>query len=211
MKSNPSQKHAAPLLATLLVVLPPAHAANGSLWRDDSARSLISDTRARQVGDIVTVIVQESNEAAKANNTKTSKKTGINASISSFLFGAAQDRFLTRGGKYPAMQMNSDNSFDGGGTINNSERINARIAVRVAEVLPNGNLVLEGRRATTVAGEQQEAVLRGVIRQEDIQPGNTVFSYNVVDANIKFVSKGSVSDSQNRGWFTRIFEKLTPF
>jgi flagellar L-ring protein precursor FlgH len=198
-------------LAAALVLVPAVSAANGSLWRDESARTLISDTRARQVGDIVTVVVQESNEAAKANNTKTSTKTGISSTISSFLFGAAQDRFLTRGGKYPAMQMNSDKSFDGGGTINNSERINARIAVRVAEVLPNGNLVLEGRRTTTVAGEQQEAVLRGVIRQEDIQPGNTVFSYNVVDATIKFVSKGSVTDSQNRGWFTRIFDKITPF
>lgn len=198
-------------LAAALALVPAVSAANGSLWRDESARTLISDTRARQVGDIVTVVVQESNEAAKANNTKTSTKTGISATISSFLFGAAQDRFLTRGGKYPAMQMNSDKSFDGGGTINNSERINARIAVRVAEVLPNGNLVLEGRRTTTVAGEQQEAVLRGVIRQEDIQPGNTVFSYNVVDATIKFVSKGSVTDSQNRGWFTRIFDKITPF
>ncbi|MSU31917.1 MAG: hypothetical protein EXS25_04510 [Pedosphaera sp.] len=56
-------------------------AATGSLWRDESARALISDTRARQVGDIVTVVVQESNEAAKANNTKTAKKTEINASI----------------------------------------------------------------------------------------------------------------------------------
>jgi flagellar L-ring protein precursor FlgH len=50
-----------------------------------------------------------------------------------------------------------------------------------------------------------------VVRQEDIQPDNTVFSYNVADANLKFVSKGTVSDSQKRGWFTRIFEKVTPF
>ncbi len=181
------------------------------MWREDLAPSLLGDTRARKVGDLVTVVVQESNEANKANNTKTAKKTGINASISSFLFGAAQDRFLTRGGKYPAMQMNSDNSFDGGGSIANSERINTRIAVRVAEQLPNGNLVLEGRRSTMVAGEQQEAILRGVVRQEDIQPDNTVFSYNVADANLKFVSKGTVTDSQKRGWFTKIFEKVTPF
>jgi len=109
------------------------------------------------------------------------------------------------------MDMNSDKSIEGGGTINNSERITARIAVRVTEVLPNGHMMLEGRRMTLVGGEEQEAVLRGVVRQEDIQPGNTVLSYNVADASIKFVSKGSVTDSQRRGWFTRAFDKITPF
>jgi len=182
-------------------------AANGSLWSESSARLLLADNRARNVGDILTIVVDENNESAKQNNTKTAKKTGISASISSFLFGAAQDGFLTRGGKYPSMDMKSDKSFEGGGTINNSERITARIAVRVTEVLPNGHMMLEGRRMTLVGGEEQEAV----VRQEDIQPGNTVLSYNVADASIKFVSKGSVTDSQRRGWFTRAFDKITPF
>lgn len=186
-------------------------ASNGSLWSESSARLLLADNRARNVGDILTIVVDENNESAKQNNTKTAKKTGISASISSFLFGAAQDGFLTRGGKYPSMDMKSDKSFEGGGTINNSERITARIAVRVTEVLPNGHMMLEGRRMTLVGGEEQEAVLRGVVRQEDIQPGNTVLSYNVADASIKFVSKGSVTDSQRRGWFTRAFDKITPF
>ncbi|NBP23424.1 MAG: flagellar basal body L-ring protein FlgH [Proteobacteria bacterium] len=186
-------------------------AANGSLWSESSARLLLADNRARHVGDILTIVVDENNESAKQNNTKTAKKTGISASISSFLFGAAQDGFLTRGGKYPSMDMKSDKSFEGGGTINNSERITARIAVRVTEVLPNGHMMLEGRRMTLVGGEEQEAVLRGVVRQEDIQPGNTVLSYNVADASIKFVSKGTVTDSQRRGWFTRAFDKITPF
>lgn len=186
-------------------------ASNGSLWSESSARLLLADNRARNVGDILTIVVDENNESAKQNNTKTAKKTGISASISSFLFGAAQDGFLTRGGKYPSMDMKSDKSFEGGGTINNSERITARIAVRVTEVLPNGHMMLEGRRMTLVGGEEQEAVLRGVVRQEDIQPGNTVLSYNVADASIKFVSKGTVTDSQRRGWFTRAFDKITPF
>jgi flagellar L-ring protein precursor FlgH len=189
----------------------PVSAANGSLWTDASARLLLADNRARQVGDILTIVVEENNESAKQNNTKTAKKTGISASISSFLFGAGQDGFLTRGGKYPSMDMKSDKSFEGGGTINNSERITARIAVRVTEVLPNGHMMLEGRRMTLVGGEEQEAVLRGLVRQEDIQPGNTVMSYNVADASIKFVSKGTVTDSQRRGWFTKAFDKITPF
>ncbi len=186
-------------------------AANGSLWSESSARLLLADNRARHVGDILTIVVDENNESAKQNNTKTAKKTSISASISSFLFGPSQGGFLTRGGKYPSMDMKSDKSFEGGGTINNSERITARIAVRVTEVLPNGHMILEGRRMTLVGGEEQEAVLRGVVRQEDIQPDNSVLSYNVADASIKFVTKGSVTDSQRRGWFTRAFDKVTPF
>lgn len=199
------------LVAWLTLASVGLRAANGSLWLDSSARVLLADNRARQVGDIVTIVVDENNESAKQNNTKTAKKTGVSATISSFLFGPAKDGFLTRGGKYPAMDMKSDKSFEGGGTINNSERITARIAVRVTEVLPNGHMTLEGRRMTLVGGEQQEAVLRGVIRQEDIQPNNTVMSFNVADASIKFVSKGAVSDSQRRGWFTTAFDKITPF
>ncbi|MCX6858707.1 MAG: flagellar basal body L-ring protein FlgH [Verrucomicrobia bacterium] len=198
-------------IALMALVSMPVLAANGSLWSESSARLLVADNRARNVGDILTIVVEETNESAKQNNTKTAKKTGISASISSFLFGAGQDGFLTRGGKYPSMDMKSDKSFEGGGTINNSERITARIAVRVTEVLPNGHMMLEGRRMTLVGGEEQQAVLRGLVRQEDIQPGNTVLSHNVADATIKFVSKGVVSDSQRRGWFTRAFDKITPF
>jgi flagellar L-ring protein FlgH len=198
-------------IALMALVSMPVLAANGSLWSESSARLLVADNRARNVGDILTIVVEETNESAKQNNTKTAKKSGISASISSFLFGAGQDGFLTRGGKYPSMDMKSDKSFEGGGTINNSERITARIAVRVTEVLPNGHMMLEGRRMTLVGGEEQQAVLRGLVRQEDIQPGNTVLSHNVADATIKFVSKGVVSDSQRRGWFTRAFDKITPF
>mgnify|MGYP003339682980 CR=1 FL=1 len=199
------------IASTAILASTPVLGANGSLWMESSARVLLADNRARNVGDIVTIVVDENNESAMQNSTKTAKKTGVSATISSFLFGAAKDGFLTRGGKYPAMDIKSDKSFEGGGTINNSERITARIAVRVTEVLPNGHMILEGRRMTLVGGEEQEAVLRGVVRQEDIQPNNTVMSFNVADASIKFVSKGTVSDSQRRGWFTKAFDKITPF
>ena len=203
--------HLAQCAGLMILASAPLAAANGSLWMEASARVLLADNRARNVGDIVTIVVDENNESAKQNNTKTGKKTGVSATISSFLFGAAKDGFLTRGGKYPVIDMKSDKSFEGGATINNSERITARIAVRVTEVLPNGHMILEGRRMTLVGGEQQEAVLRGVVRQEDIQPNNTVMSFNVADASIKFVSKGTVTDSQRRGWFTKAFDKITPF
>ncbi len=201
-----------PILVAGVVVLGAAAPLGAdSLWHDASSRPLISDIRARSVGDIITILVQENNSASKDNSTSTSKKTGIDTSISSFLFGAAQDKFLTRGGQYPALKVNGSSSFDGGGKISNSETITARISVRVVDVLPNGNLVIEGTRQTSFAGESQDAILRGVVRMDDVASNNTVYSYNIADATIRYVSKGAVTDAQGKGWFHKAWDKISPF
>jgi flagellar L-ring protein precursor FlgH len=182
-----------------------------SLWKDGQARPLVSDKRALAVGDILSILVQENNSATKDSNTKTSKKSDVDASIAAFLYSPGASSLLTQKGQMPALKYSAKNDFDGGGKINNSERILARVAVQVAEVLPNQNLVIEGRRRTSFSGESQEIVLRGVVRPADILPNNTLYSYNVADATIQFVSKGTVSDAQRKGWFTKLWDKLTPF
>lgn len=187
-----------------------AGASADSLWKP-SARSVVSDKKAANVGDIVTIVVQESATTSKQNNTKTSKSTDIDASISSFLYGPTASGLLTKGGQYPALKAGAKNSFDGGGQINNSEQINARIAVRVVDVLPNNTMIVEGRRRTAFSGEKQEVVLRGVVRRDDISALNTVLSYNVADASISIVSSGTVSDTQKKGWFTKTWDKVNPF
>jgi flagellar L-ring protein precursor FlgH len=111
----------------------------------------------------------------------------------------------------PAMKYASAQDFNGGGTIQNKEEIVTKVTVRVVDVLPNKNLVVEGVRHTSFGGESQDVVLRGIVRPEDISANNNVFSYNVSDATVKFINKGTVSDSQRKGWFTRLWEALTPF
>jgi flagellar L-ring protein precursor FlgH len=200
------------LVLTVVVLLAAAPlAAAQSLWQSDAARSMFADRRARAVGDILTIVVQETTTATKANTTKTAKNTSLDAAISSFLYSPAGSSFLTKNGQMPAINMASKNTFDGGGSINNSERMNARIAVRVVEVLPNGSLVIEGRRQTKFSGETTDAVLRGVVRSEDVTSQNTVLSYNVADAAIQYLSKGVVTDSQRKGWFSKIWDKVSPF
>ena len=197
--------------ALTLLALPMAHAGTGSLWKEESSRSIVADKRARAVGDIITIVVQENAAATKENSTKTSKSAGVDASLNTVLYSPAASGFLTKGGQLPALKYGSKNDFDGGGTINNSEKITARIAVRVADVLPNGNMLVEGRRDTSFSGEKQEAILRGLVRSEDVTANNTVFSYNVADASIQFHSKGAISDAQRKGWFTKVWDKLSPF
>ncbi len=188
-----------------------ARAEVGSLWKADGSRSMFADKRARAVGDILTILVQENTSASKDNSTKTSKKSSVNAGIDTFFYSPASSGFLTKGGQLPAMQFAGAQDFDGGGKINNTERINGRVAVRVVDTLPNGNMIIEGRRETFFSGEKQETILRGMVRTEDVMANNTVYSYNVNDASIRFVSKGTISDNQRKGWLHRVWEKVTPF
>jgi flagellar L-ring protein precursor FlgH len=200
-------------LTLALAVLSTGPLSAGTLWLDNSAqpRSMFADKKAHSVGDILTIVVSENNGATRNNNTTTSKKASVDASIASFLYGPGASGLLTKGGAYPAMSYTTANSFNGGGQINNQETINAQIAVTVVDVLPNGNLVIEGQKKTSFAGEKQDAILRGVVRADDVAANNTVPSYNVANATIQFVSNGAVTDNQRRGWFTTIWQKLTPF
>jgi flagellar L-ring protein precursor FlgH len=182
-----------------------------SLWKPNTSQSLVADKKAHAIGDIVTILVQHSAVATKDNSTATSKKSSVDASISSFLYSPTASGALTKNGKLPALSATSASSFDGSGKIANNEAITDKIAVRVIDVLPNGNLVLEGTRQVSFSGESQQAVLRGVVRKDDITSNNTVYSYNLADASIKFIGKGTVSDAQRKGWATKIWDKIQPF
>ena len=201
------------VLAVVLLTLQFGTVAADSLWKDGSTRavSMFADKKAHNVGDILTILIQENNGTTRQNNTTTSKKASVDASIASFLYSPAASGLLTKGGTLPALKYSSGNDFNGGGQINNQETITARLSVRVIDVLPNGNLVIEGRRQTAFSGEKQDAILRGTVRVDDVAANNTVFSYNVADASIQFISKGTITDAQNKGWFTRIWDKVSPF
>jgi flagellar L-ring protein precursor FlgH len=198
------------LIAALAFALP-ANTYSQSLWHDEVSRPMYSDKRATGIGDIITIIVSETSTASKNNETKTEKQSSLSAAITSFLYPATAAGLLTKKGQLPAMSYNSDIKHDGGGSINNSETVVAKIAVRIVDVLPNHNLIVEGRRETAFSGEKQTIVLRGTVRQDDVSSNNTVFSYNVADATIQIIGKGTVTDTQRKGWFTRIWDKLTPF
>lgn len=182
-----------------------------SLWREDVSRSLVSDRRAEAVGDILTILIQENNSATKNNSTQTGKSSSVDASLASFLYSPTASGLLTKKGELPALRASGKNDFDGGGKISNTETITARLPVTVIDILPNGNLVIEGKRTTAFSGETQDAVLRGVIRTKDIAANNTIYSYNVADATIRYVSKGTITDTQRKGWFSKIWDKVTPF
>jgi len=194
-----------------MITLLPAFAPAQSLWREDASRSMFIDKRGTSVGDILTILVEETSTANKNNETKTERQSSLSAAITSFIYPQSAGGFLAHNGSMPAMAYNSDHKHDGTGSISDAETIVAKIAVRIMDVLPNGNLVLEGKRETAFSGERQTIVLHGVVRGDDVQSDNTVYSYNVADATIQIIGKGTVTDSQNKGWFNRIWDKVNPF
>ncbi len=185
-----------------------------SLWHDDTSKPMFADKRACSAGDILTILVQESTSAAKDNSTASSKNNSMDASISTFLYGAGANgasAILSKGGQMPALKYDAKNTFAGSGTVNNSQKIVASVAVKVLDVLPNKNLVIEGRRETSFSGEHQVVLLHGIVRSEDVAANNTVYSYNIADAKVEINSKGQIDDVQRKGWFTKIWDKVTPF
>lgn len=185
-----------------------------SLWSKETAVSLYTDHKAKRVGDIITVIVLESNSASRNSSAKTEKKSDINASISNFINANLEGKVFPNAlGKVqsPKLGTTSQSKFEGKGAVNNSGSFNSRFAVRVVDVLPNNNLIIEGVRRTTFSGENQTIILKGTVRPRDVTPLNTVYSYHLADVSIGLKDEGAVSDSLKKGWFSKLWGKIAPF
>lgn len=185
-----------------------------SLWPATGTapmRSMFADRKATAKGDILTIVISESAVAQSSQSKKSERESSLNDAVQRFLFTAAASSLGTHNGELPATQLGGKATYSGGGQVNNSQSISARAAVLISDVLPNGNLVIEGVRIVTFAGETQYVVLRGVVRPDDISRENTIFSTNVADARVEFFAEGQLTDAQKRGWLTKVYEKLRPF
>ncbi len=190
-----------------------AVAAAESLWTasGSSERAITADRKASQVGDILTVVVQESASNQSSQRTTTDSGSKVNAGVEQWLFPVAASKLGTHNGALPGIKLGGSNDFTGGGQTSASQNLTARAAVLVTAVLPNGNLVIEGARRVTYDGETQHVVLHGVVRGEDVSAGNTVFSSNIADARVEFINEGTLTDAKKRGWLTKLYEKLRPY
>jgi flagellar L-ring protein precursor FlgH len=203
---------AAAVSALLGAIAPSLRA--GSLWPASEAgphASMFADHKAERTGDILTIVVNET-AVAQSTQTKTANRaSNINDAVTQFVFPPAVSGLGTHAGQTPSLQVSGTAAYSGGGAINNSNSLTATAAVVVTDVLPNGNLVIEGRRVITFSGETQYVVLRGLVRPLDIAPDNTIQSANIADARLEFSSEGQLTDAQKRGWFSKLYEWLRPF
>lgn len=181
--------------------------ADGSLWRADARNAnLFSDYRAFREQDLVVVRIEENADARRTADTDLSRDTNFSASLQAFL--------RTVQATTPQVDLTASlgqgNSFKGDGRTARTEKLTATVPAVVKKVLPNGNLFIEGHRVVLVNNEEQHFYISGVVRPIDIAQDNSVRSSYVADAEIEFTGRGVLSDNQKPGFFTRLWNWLSP-
>jgi len=183
-----------------------------SLWRT-GARAFFEDQRARRVGDILTVIVEISDKAEIENNTNRNRDNSESANVAKF--GGVEK--LLKSILPKEVDLNeliaatSKSKSDGGGEIDREEKIKTKIAAVVTQVLPNGNMAIEGRQEIRVNYEMREMIVAGVVRPEDITSENTIPISKIAEARVSYGGKGQISDVQQPRYGQQILDILLPF
>lgn len=165
--------------------------------RQNSFQSLFADQKANRVGDAITIIVLESSQASNNAETSTGKKSdlGFNAS------GGVGSSTIPN----TDVGIGSNNDFTGSGSTKTTGMVQTKISATIDSVLANGNLVIKGSRKISINGEEQTIFIKGVVRSSDIQADNSVYSYNISEAEIVFEGSGMIDNAQHPGWLTKFF------
>jgi flagellar L-ring protein precursor FlgH len=179
----------------------------GSLWTNSGYRSdLFRDFKARYVNDVVTIRVSETTQAVASADATSSKSTSATAGFDN-LFGVEK-----KIKELPSMVAGkSDSSFEGKGSTSRATKLETSLTARVIDVLPNGYLVVEGKREIRVNNESQSVYLTGVVRPEDINANNVVPSSAVAQMSVRVQGRGVVSQPIKPGWLYRILNGILPF
>jgi flagellar L-ring protein precursor FlgH len=187
---------------------PPISHADNSLWQP-GAHSFFHDPRASHIGDVITVNVSVADAAKLSNSTARSRANSEDSNLTNF-FGLET---VLPTGVDPAnlIKMGSDTSNVGSGTVNRSESINLTLAALVAQVLPNGNLVINGHQQVRVNNELRDLQVSGIVRTEDITSSNTVDLTQIAEARISYGGKGTVSDVQTPRYGSEFLDAVLPW
>lgn len=183
----------------------PVKQANGSIFQKGRRMHLFENRAAKQVGDIVTIVLKEKMQASKKATASVSKDTAHDISASA-LFGKANL------GKGLGTTISGAKSFDGEGTADQSNSLTGEIACIVTEVMPNGNLIITGKKKITLNKGDEYITVSGIVRPDDIGSDNSVLSTKVAAAEIAYTGKGEIAESSTMGWLSRFFlSPLWPF
>ncbi len=191
------------------------HPGNQSNPNTSGSASIFSDPLAHNVGDSITIIVDLSNDVTKAQNTTTAKTATVNDTISSLVYPSDGSNkgfsFYNLHGVNPQMNWSANQAFNGGGTVANTEADSTTIQARVIEVLSNGSMRVAATRLSKAGEEDTRMVLTGIVRPDDLNTDNSISSSRVADLQIVQKGKGALSESQKKGWLTKLYEFLSPF
>lgn len=191
---------------------------NGGIYQASRDVRLFEDVKARRIGDVITVLLEEKTSASKSAKTaadKTQQTTVVNPTF----FGASPQFNLP--GVFPLSSNRNNNlqqnlsatrEFEGEADSSQSNSLTGEITVTIADVLPNGNMVVRGEKWLTLNQGEEYIQISGIVRPQDISPANTIVSTQIGDARITYSGKGFLHDSNSMGWLARFFNgSMWPF
>jgi flagellar L-ring protein precursor FlgH len=182
----------------------------GSILGKSMHMSLFQGQRQWRVGDIITVVLNESTQASRNSSLITERKATNDALSSSWT-----DALLTPNGFWGDVRGDIDLTkaeigSEGVGTAAQANALSGVITAMVAEVMPNGNLIVEGRKQLSLTEGAEFIQIRGVVRSRDVQPDNTVSSMRMAQAQISYRGTGNLAESTQPGWVTQLLYKYWP-
>ena len=180
-----------------------------SLWRTGS-RAFFKDQRAHQVGDILTVKVKITDKASLENETARSRKMNEDSGIDTF-FGKPKVPIMNTPVPTRIFTGDSTSLSEGKGSIDRKEELSTNVAGVVTQVLPNGNLVIEGKQEVRVNFEVRELIVAGIVRPEDIESDNTIESTKIAEARIAYGGRGQITDVQQPRYGQQVLDIILPF
>jgi flagellar L-ring protein precursor FlgH len=183
-----------------------------SLWTP-GARSFFHDPRASHVGDLLTIDITISDAAKISDTTSRSRTNSDDANLTNFfgLEDELQKALPNASDPASLVKMGSDTSNVGAGSVNRSENVNLTLAGLVTQVLPNGNLVVNGHQQVRVNYELRDLQISGIVRPEDITSDNTVNLSQIAEARVSYGGKGQITDMQQPRYGSQVFDVLMPF
>lgn len=191
----------------------PAYASHmpNSLWRSGS-RAFFKDQRANQVGDILTINVSFTDRAKLDNKTSRSRSSSEGMDVAALL-GLESSLFNLpdAAASSARVELGGNGSAEGEGSVDRTESLDTTVAAVVTQVLPNGNLVVEGRQEVRVNFEIRELVVAGIVRPEDITNDNTIDSSKIAEARIAYGGRGQIMDVQQPRYGQQLIDILLPF
>ncbi len=183
------------------IIAAPPPQENGGIYQNGYGMSLFSDVSAKRVGDIITVLLNESINATKSAKTNTSKDSSVQMPVPNLLGGGV----TLNGRNLLNTEVEAGRSFSGSGDSSQSNSLRGQITVTVSEVLPNGYLMVQGEKRLTLNQGSEHIRFSGIVRPADIRSDNTVLSGNVANAQIIYGGQGVLADANTQGWLSRLF------
>ncbi|HIG60865.1 MAG TPA: hypothetical protein EYQ22_08235 [Gammaproteobacteria bacterium] len=189
----------------------------GSIFMDQLSSRSFGFRRRFELGDVITVVLDESTQAQRSSGINTTKEV-TNSPLSQLqkVFGntlpinRSRENRIKRGLK--GLDFSDLSRSDKGvGIADQAASLSGAIAVIVTHLLPNGSMFIEGKKELVLSEGSEEIFISGIITPKDIQPDNTVLSSRIAQANITYRGRGDLADVATANWGSKFFNKLWPF